>query len=154
MFEEGNYNPQDDIKEDNHSDINSQDSYTEDQGYTGPLDDMETQTMNEISDDDIVSDDTPHKRISGRIRKRTPRFEDDPSTYKPTMRQQEHQHKKHKKLLIKAYKVEVIQSSIPENETIEWTDPSIYFPPPTSIHQTMRLKDEVAKHGWIKAVRK
>ena len=90
MFEEGNCNPQDDIKEDNHSDISSQDSYTEDQGYTGPLDDMETQTMNEIADNDIVSDDPPKKIISGRIRKRTPRFEDDPSTYKPTMRQQEH----------------------------------------------------------------
>ena len=89
MFEEGNYNPQDDIKEDNHSDIISQDSYIEDQGYTGPLDDMENQTMNEISDNDIVSDDPPQKIISGIIRKCTPRFEDDPSTYKPTMRQQE-----------------------------------------------------------------
>ena len=107
-FEEGNYNPQYDIKEDSHSDISSQDSYTENQGYTGPLDDMENQTMNEIADNDIVSDDTPHKIISGRIRKHTPRFEDGPSTYKPTMRQQEHQHKKHKKSLMKAFEVEVI----------------------------------------------
>ena len=84
--------------------------------------------MSEIADSDIVSEVPPQKRISGRIRKHTPRFEDDPSTYKPTMRQQEHQHKKHKKVLMKAYKVEVIQSSIPDNETIEGTDPSIYFP--------------------------
>ena len=55
---------------------------------------------------------------------------------------------------MKAYKVEVIQSSIPDNETIEGTDPSIYFPPPTSIHQKIRLKDEVAKNGWFKTVRK
>ena len=110
--------------------------------------------MNEIADSDMVSDEPSQKRISGRIRKRTPRFEDDPSTYKPTMRQQEQQHKKHKKALMKAYKVEVIQSSIPENETIEGSDPSIYFPPPTSIHQTIKLKDEVAKNGWFKAVRK
>ena len=53
--------------------------------------------MNEISDNDIVSDDPPHKRISGRIRKCTHRFEDDPSTYKPTMRQQEHQQKNMRK---------------------------------------------------------
>ena len=45
MFEEGNYNTQEDIKDDNHSDISSQDSYTENQGYTGPLDDMENQTI-------------------------------------------------------------------------------------------------------------
>ena len=81
--------------------------------------------MSKIADNDIVSDDPPQKRISGRIRKRTPRFEDDPSTYKPTMRQQEDQHKNHKKALMKAYKAKVIQSSIPENETIEGTDPSI-----------------------------
>ena len=110
--------------------------------------------MSEIADSDIVSEDPPQKIISGRIRKRTPIFEDYPSTYKPTMRQQEHQHKKHKKALMKAYKVEVIQSSIPENETIEGTDPSIYFPPPTSIQQTIRVKDEVSKNSWFKAVRK
>ena len=50
--------------------------------------------------------------------------------------------------------VEVIQSSIPDNETIEGTEPNIYFHPPTSIHQTIRLKDEVANNGWFKAVRK
>ena len=40
------------------------------------------------------------------------------------MRQHEHQHKKHKKALMKAYKVEVIQSS----------------------SQKIRLTDEVAKN--------
>ena len=36
--------------------------------------------MSEIADHDIVSSDPPQKRIKGRIRKCTPRFEDDPST--------------------------------------------------------------------------
>ena len=74
MFEEGNYNPQDDIKEDNQSDISSQDSYTENQGYNGPLDDMENQTMSEIADHDIVYSEPTQTRISGRIRKHTTEF--------------------------------------------------------------------------------
>ena len=150
IFEEGNYNPQED-KNDNLSDVSSQESYTEDQGYTGPLDDSESQTISEIADQDIVSSEQSQTRASSRIRKRTPRFEEDPSTYKPTMRQHDI---KNKKALMKAYKVEVIHSSLPENETIEGTDPSIFFPPPASIHQTIRIKDEVAKNGWFKAVRK
>ena len=87
MFEEGSYNPQEDIK-DNHSDIISQESYSENQGYSGPLHDLGNKTISEIADHDIVSSEPYQKTISGRIRNRTTRFEEDPSTYKPTMRQQ------------------------------------------------------------------
>ena len=86
-FDEDHYNPQEDVK-DNHSDISSKDSYMENQGYTGPLDDMENQTISEIADHDIVSSEPSQKIISGRIRKCTTIFEEEPSTYKPTMRQQ------------------------------------------------------------------
>ena len=160
MFEEGNAidNPQN-MDIDELSDVSSTQSYMETQGYTMPIEDSEEQTSNEIPQllDQEVQDSQPSSgRTSGRTRKCITRFEEDPSTYQPTMRQVDKAHinKKHKKSLMHSYKVEVLQSSSQDLDPEEGSDPTVYFPPPQSIHQTIRCADHKKKAGWLKAERK
>ena len=56
--------------------------------------------------------------------------------------------------MLKAYKAEVVeQRSASENPHLG-EDPTIYFPPPRNIFQTMKVEDSKAQGGWENATRK
>ena len=57
---------------------------------------------------------------------------------------------KARQALIKAFSAEVVQAQELEGKE----DPNNYFPPPHSIHQTIRFKDKRKKEAWLKATKK
>ena len=110
----------------------------------------------ELSEQEIIPE-KPAVRTSSRNRKHITRFEDNPDTYNSTLQHhqcQKYYNNKSKKKLLKAYKAEVVeQRSTSENPQLG-EDPTIYFPPPRNIFQTMNIEDSKAQGGWKNATRK